>query len=118
MEELHDSSFYYQYYFANFRQSANWNRQATDQKFPRSTISGKVGRRWKAREIQMMGDRRVKNLKISQGTLKGKYHSTVDLLFDWFRNVHLCWVHWILYFTDAHFLTGQTGGQLYSDTSP
>jgi len=28
-----------------------------------------------------------------QGTLKGKYHCTVDLLFDWFRNVPLCWVY-------------------------
>jgi len=25
--------------------------------------------------------------------LKGKSHCTVDLLFDWFRNVPLCWVH-------------------------
>jgi len=38
-----------------------------------------------------------------QGTLKGKYHCTVDFLFDSFRNACLCLVHWIFYLTDAHF---------------
>jgi len=36
----------------------------------------------------------------SQGTLRGKYHCTVDLLFNWFSNVPLCCVHRILYCTD------------------
>jgi len=25
--------------------------------------------------------------------LRGKHHCTVDLLFDWFRNARLWWVH-------------------------
>jgi len=40
---------------------------------------------------------------VTREDLRGKYHCTVDLLFDWIRNVHLCCVHWISYCTDAHF---------------
>jgi len=34
-----------------------------------------------------------KTICLSREHLRGKYHCTVDLLFDWFRNVPLCWVH-------------------------
>jgi len=39
----------------------------------------------------------------------------VDFLF---RNVHLCSTKFSAPNTKAHFLTSQTGGQPYSDTSP
>ncbi len=54
---------------------------------------------------------------LNQGIQKGKYHCTVDLLFDWFG---IC----SMYDNRQFFLqnrlieTSQTGGQLYSDTSP
>jgi len=55
---------------------------------------------------------------MSREYYKGKYHCTVDLLFDWFwldcfanknKNCQLSYI-W--------FQTSQTGGQWYSDTSP
>jgi len=48
-----------------------------------------------------------------QGILKGEYHCTVDLLFDWFANKNKnCQL------LRSRFQTSQTGGQQYSDTSP
>jgi len=38
-----------------------------------------------------------------QGTLKGKYHCTVDLLFDWFRKVRLCSTKFSAPSTETHF---------------
>jgi len=35
--------------------------------------------------------------------LKGKYHCTVDLLFDQFRNVRLCSTNFSAPSTNAHF---------------
>jgi len=40
----------------------------------------------------------------------------IDLMFDRFRNVPLCSTKFSLNSTEAHFYTGQTGGQPYSDT--
>jgi len=50
-----------------------------------------------------------------QGILKGEYHCTIDLPFDWFGISCMT--------TDNFFLnrliqTIQTGGQQYRDTSP
>ncbi len=51
-------------------------------------------------------------------TKRGKYHCTVDLLFDWFgiscTTFDNCW----FYLQNRLIKTSQTGGQLYSDTSP
>ena len=53
-----------------------------------------------------------------QGILKGEYHCTIDLLFDWFGLV--CFENKkkncrLLY---SWFQSSQTGSQWYSDTSP
>jgi len=57
-------------------------------------------------------------LCFDQGILKGKYHCTINLLFDWL---------WLVCFANKNkncqlsynlFQTSQTGGQWYSDTSP
>jgi hypothetical protein len=50
-----------------------------------------------------------------QGTLKGTY-CTVDLLFHCFWNLTTDNFHF--YLQNRLIQTGQTGGRLYSDTSP
>jgi len=54
----------------------------------------------------------------AQGILRGKYHCTIDLLFDWFglvcfanKNKNCCLSY-------SGFQNSQTGGQWYNDTSP
>ncbi len=49
---------------------------------------------------------------------RGKYHCTIDLLFDRFGLV--CFANKNMYFQLSYswFQTSQTGGQWYSDTSP
>jgi hypothetical protein len=55
---------------------------------------------------------------MSQEILKGKYHCTIDLLFDWFRISYVTTDNSCFYLQNRQFQTGQTGGQWYSDTSP
>ncbi len=51
-------------------------------------------------------------------TKRGKYHCTVDLLFDSFGFVCFANKNKICQLSYSWFLTSQTGGQWYSDTSP
>ncbi len=53
---------------------------------------------------------RDKKQWFNQGILKGKYHCTIDLLFDWFGINRF-------YLQNRLIQTSQTGGQWYSDTS-
>jgi len=54
-----------------------------------------------------------------QGILKGgKYHITVDLLFDWLGLVCFANKNKNCQLSYCWFQTSQTGGQWYSDTSP
>jgi len=53
-----------------------------------------------------------------QGILKGKYHCTVDLLFDWFGISCMTTDNFCFYLQNRIIQTSQTGGQLYSDISP
>ncbi len=50
--------------------------------------------------------------------LKGKYHCTVDLLFDWFGISCMTTDNICFYLQNRLIQTSQTGGQWYSDTSP
>ncbi len=53
------------------------------------------------------------------GNTKGwKYHSTVDLLFDWFGISCMTTDNFCFYLQNRLIQTSQTGGQWYSDTSP
>jgi len=51
-------------------------------------------------------------------TKGGKYHSTVDLLFDWFGISCMATDNFCFYLQNRLIQTSQTGGQWYSDTSP
>jgi hypothetical protein len=53
-----------------------------------------------------------------QGTLERKYHCTVDLLFDWFGISCMTSDDFCFYLQNRFILTGQTEGQLQSETSP
>ena len=55
---------------------------------------------------------------ILQGILKGKYHCTVDLLFDWFGISCMTTDIYCFYLLNRPIQTSQKGGQQYSDTSP
>ncbi len=48
----------------------------------------------------------------------GKYHCTVDLLFDWFGISCVTTDNFSFYLQNILIQTSQTGGQQYSDTSP
>ncbi len=48
----------------------------------------------------------------------GKYHCTIDLLFDWFRLTCFINKNKTCQLSYCWFQTSQTGGQQYSDTSP
>ncbi len=48
----------------------------------------------------------------------GKYHCTVDLLFDWFGISCVTTDNFCLYLQNRLIQTGQTGVERYSDTSP
>jgi hypothetical protein len=54
----------------------------------------------------------------NQGIPKGKYHYTVDLLFDWFGLVCFANKNKNCHLSYSWFQTSQTGGQWYSYTSP
>jgi hypothetical protein len=49
---------------------------------------------------------------------RGKYHCTVDLLFDWFGISCMSTDNFCFYLQNKLIPTGQTRGQRYSDTSP
>jgi hypothetical protein len=51
-------------------------------------------------------------------TKGGKYHCTVDLLFDWFWISCLTTDNFCFYLQNRLIQTSQTGGQWYSNTSP
>jgi hypothetical protein len=48
----------------------------------------------------------------------GKYHSTVDLLSDWFGISCMTTDHFCFYLQNRLIQTSQTGGKRFSDTSP
>jgi hypothetical protein len=48
----------------------------------------------------------------------GKYHCTIDLLFDWFALVCFANKNKNCQLSYSRFQTSQAGGQRYSDTSP
>jgi hypothetical protein len=54
----------------------------------------------------------------SQGILKGEYHCTIDLLFDWFGISCMTTDNFCFYLQNRLIQTSWTGGQWYSDTSP
>jgi hypothetical protein len=49
---------------------------------------------------------------------RGKYHCTVDLLFDWFGISCMTTDNFCFYLQNRLIQNSQTGGQWYSDTSP
>ncbi len=51
-------------------------------------------------------------------TKRGKYHCTIDLLFDWFGISCMTTDNFCCYFINRLIQTSQTGGQWYSETSP
>ncbi len=53
-----------------------------------------------------------------QGILKGEYHCTIDLLFDWLGINCMTTDNFCFYLQNRLIQTSQTGGQQYSDTSP
>ncbi len=53
-----------------------------------------------------------------QGILKGKYHCTIDLLFDRFEINCMTTDNFFLFLQNRLIQASQTGGQWYSDTSP
>jgi hypothetical protein len=55
---------------------------------------------------------------IEQGILNGKYHCTVDLLFDWFGISCMTTDNFCFYLQNRQIQTSQAGGQWYSDTFP
>ncbi len=55
---------------------------------------------------------------LSREYWRGKYHCTIDLLFDWFGLVSFVNKNKNCQLLYSWFQTSQTGCQLYSDTSP
>jgi hypothetical protein len=49
---------------------------------------------------------------------RGKYHCTIDLLFDWFGISCMNIYSFCFYLQNRLILTSQTGGQWYSNTFP
>jgi hypothetical protein len=58
------------------------------------------------------------NQYLIQGILKGKFHCTIDLLFDWFGITCMTTDNFCFYLKNRLIQSSQTGGQWYSDTSP
>ncbi len=56
--------------------------------------------------------------RLDRGILKGKYHCTIDLLFDWFGLVCFENRKKNCLLSSSWFQNNQTGGQWYSNTSP
>jgi hypothetical protein len=53
-----------------------------------------------------------------QGILWGKYHCTIDHLFDWFGISCMTTDNFCFYLQNRLIQPSQTGGQRYSDTFP
>jgi hypothetical protein len=66
---------------------------------------------------QLFGDYSQK-VVLLQGILKGNYHCTIDLLFDWFGLICFANKNKSCQLSYSWFQTSLTGGQPYSDTSP
>ncbi len=61
----------------------------------------------------------IPNIMVRPGNTKGgKYHCTVDLLFDWFGISCMTTDNFCFYLQNRLIKASQTGGQQYSDTSP
>jgi hypothetical protein len=56
-------------------------------------------------------------VRSSREYYSGKYHCTIDLLFDWFRISCMTTDNFCFYLQNRLIQTSQTGGQWYSDTS-
>jgi hypothetical protein len=73
------------------------------------------------RYIKIQQDPSLPNL-FHQGPIReyyrGKYHCTIDLLFDWFGISGMTTDNFCFYLQNRLTQTSQTGGQRYSDTSP
>ena len=59
-----------------------------------------------------------RNLCLGREYYRGKYHCTIDLLFDWCGISCMTTDNFCFYLQNRLILTSQTGGQWYSDTSP
>ncbi len=57
-------------------------------------------------------------LTLSREYLRGKYHCTIDILFDWFGIRCMTTDNFCRYLQNRRIQTSQTGGQQYSVTSP
>jgi hypothetical protein len=57
-------------------------------------------------------------IMVYPGNTKGKYHCTVNLLFDWFGISCMTTDNYCFYLQNRLIQSSQTGGQWYSDTSP
>jgi len=57
-------------------------------------------------------------LKTAGNTKDGKYHCTIDLLFDWLGIGCMTTENFCFYLQNRLIQTSNTGGQWYSDTSP
>jgi hypothetical protein len=57
-------------------------------------------------------------INLTRECLRGNYHCTVDLLFDWFGISCMTTDNFCFYLQNRLIQTSQTGGQQDSDTSP
>ncbi len=73
---------------------------------------------WQKNDIGTRSVKTMKCLRLEQGILKGKYHWTIDLLFDWFGTSCMTNDNFCFYLQNRQIQTSQTGGQRYSDISP
>ncbi len=81
---------------------------------------GNVREGWRRemnRDVEWNGQRR-RATDEARNTKGGKYHCTTDLLFDWFGISCMTTDHFCFHLENRLIQTSQTGGQLYSDTSP
>jgi hypothetical protein len=60
----------------------------------------------------------IHSVSAKSGNKRGKYHCTIDLLFDWFGISCMTTDNFCFYLQNSLIQTGQTLGQWYSDTSP
>ncbi len=58
------------------------------------------------------------NKTLTREYYRGKYHCTINLLFDWFGINSMTTDNFCFYLQNRLIQTRQTGGQWYSDTSP
>ncbi len=60
----------------------------------------------------------ITRIHFAWNTKGGKYHCTVDYLFDWFGISCITTANFCFYLQNRLILMSKTGGQQYSDTSP